>query len=739
MQHTSAQARFQALAETRTRTCRTLEALDGRRPPFHLSDCFGINTFNGAAMRQKLSSETFQALQRTIRRGEKLKRSIAGEVAHAMKEWALEKGASSFCHWFQPQNGLTAEKHDSFLSFERDGSPIERFSAGQLIQSEPDASSFPSGGMRSTFEARGYTAWDPSSPVFIMDGPNGKTLCIPSIFISYHGQALDKKTPLLRSMEYLSQQARGLISLLGKKDVERVIPTLGVEQEYFLVDSALYQLRPDLYTCGRTLLGAPSTKGQQLEDHYFGSIKPRVLAFIQEAEFELYKLGVPIKTRHNEVAPHQFEAAPMFEEANIASDHNQLLMEIFKNVAERHKLTLLLHEKPFAGVNGSGKHCNWSLMDDEGNNLLAPGESPAEHLQFLCFLAAVLQGVHRRAGLLRASVATSGNDHRLGANEAPPAILSVFLGEELSRLLDLIAAGEASSEPGRERILRLGLAKLPDVEWDTTDRNRTSPFAFTGSKFEFRAVPSSAVGATPVTYLNAAVGEALAELSAQLRNRLDAGSPLEQAVLEVVREAILASRPIRFDGNNYDPGWVAEAARRSLPNLANAPAALEELRTPGARELFVRAGVYSEEELLARYHVKVERYVKELLLEAACLRELATTAVLPAALAGQQLLGEAIVAARTAGLSGSAGIERQQVVLQRLADGIGELLAAAAELSRLEQQTGEQERLADRATFVAQRLVPALGHLRTAADELELQVPDCLWPLPKYRELLLLL
>jgi len=735
----AAAARFRALEEVGGRTTRIVPELNQLLERQHLSDFFGSSTFSVEVMRQKLAQETFHALQRTIRRGEKLKNSIAGEVAHAMKEWAIEKSATHFCHWFQPQTGLTAEKHDSFLSFDSDGHAIERFSAGQLIQSEPDASSFPSGGMRSTFEARGYTAWDPASPVFIMEGPNGRTLCIPSVFISYHGQALDKKAPLLRSMDYLSSKAMPVLQLFGVEGVERVVPTLGAEQEYFLIDRALYQLRPDLIMCGRTLIGAASPKGQQLEDHYFGSIQARVLAFIQEAEYELYKLGVPVCTRHNEVAPHQYEVAPVFEEANVASDHNQLVMEVFRSVATRHNLALLLHEKPFAGVNGSGKHCNWSLMDSQGHNLLSPGEDRRSNLRFLFFLMAVLKGVHRRAGLIRASVATSGNDHRLGANEAPPAIISVFLGDELSRTLDAIEGGRGSSDVAPERTLELNISKLPDVKWDTTDRNRTSPFAFTGSKFEFRAVPSSAVVATPVAYLNAAVGEALEEMHAALQARLSDGVSLEQAALSVIREAVVATRAIRFEGNNYDPQWLVEAERRGLPHLRNAPDALEQLGTDDAKKFFRKAGMYNEEELGSRYHVKMERYIKDIAIEAACLEELVRTVVLPTALEQQGMSADSIAKAQAAGLGSDGGLKRQEHHLAELARLIDAIYERLEQLVAVNAEASAVESIGRRAHFVAEKLTPALTRLRESCDALESIVADSIWSLPKYREMLLVM
>jgi len=528
-------------------TSRSIRSLPELARGAKITDTFGLNTFNATAMREKLAKPIFESLQETIRRGKRLDAGIADEVAHAVKEWALEKGVTHFCHWFQPQTGLTAEKHDSFLTLEDEG-PIERFSGAQLIQSEPDASSFPSGGVRTTFEARGYTAWDPSSPIFVVDGPNGKTLCVPSIFISYHGDALDNKTPLLRSMDVVSKKALEILRLFGDDGADRVVPTLGAEQEYFLIDRAFYSLRPDLVSTGRTLIGARPPKGQELEDHYFGSIKPRVLAFMQECENELYKLGIPIKTRHNEVAPSQYEMAPIFEEANVASDNNQIVLETMSRVAGRHDLALLLHEKPFAGVNGSGKHCNWSLMDSRGRNLLEPGATPERNLQFLVFLMAVLRAVHRRAGLLRAAIASAGNDHRLGANEAPPAIISVFLGEQLTRVLESVEGGPTAGAAAVERI-GLGISKLPEVARDNTDRNRTSPFAFTGNKFEFRAVSSASAVAMPTAFLNAAVADALGELGDALSRRREAGDSLHDPT------------PRRFASKGTTTAWSGSRRR----------------------------------------------------------------------------------------------------------------------------------------------------------------------------------
>ncbi len=621
------QGRLWAISEISRRVPRVVPSLAKEK----VSEIFGSNTFNDKVMSEKLPRGIYKELARTIRQGEKLNPAIANEVSHAVKEWALDKGATHFCHWFQPHTGLTAEKHDAFLTFSDQGHPIERFSGSQLIQSEPDASSFPSGGMRATFEARGYTAWDPSSPIFIFDGPNGKTLCIPSVFISYHGHALDKKTPLLRSMEYLSEQALRVLKLFGNTTATRVVPTLGPEQEYFLIDYAFYTLRPDLITAGRTLIGNKPPKGQELEDHYFGSIKGRILAFMQEAENELYKLGVPVKTRHNEVAPSQYESAPIFEEVNVATDHNQITMEVFRQVSRKHGLALLLHEKPFAGINGSGKHNNWSLQDSDGNNLLDPGETPKENIQFLVFLVATLRAVHKRAGLLRASIASSGNDHRLGANEAPPAIISAFLGEHLSAILDSIESGTAQGETAEQKVINLGISKLPEVARDNTDRNRTSPFAFTGNKFEFRAIASSATTATAMMTLNAAVGEALGELADSIEKRKLKNGDFNKAVMEVVREVVVETKAIRFEGNNYAPEWTSEAEARGLQNLRTTPDALAQLRTKDATDFFVKTGTLSAAELEARFHIETERYIKDLEIEILALRDIVKTMVLPAA------------------------------------------------------------------------------------------------------------
>ena len=706
-------------------TARTIRSVPEMARGTKVAEIFGCNTFDLATMRQKLPKASAHSLHETIRRGTRLDPSIANEVAHAVKEWALEKGATHFCHWFQPQTGLTAEKHDAFLTFDDEGMPMERFSGAQLIQSEPDASSFPSGGMRTTFEARGYTAWDPSSPIFIVDGPNGKTLCVPSVFISYHGDALDNKTPLLRSMEALSERSLAILRLFGDQVSQRVVPTLGPEQEYFLIDRAFYSLRPDLVAAGRTLIGAKPPKGQELEDHYFGSIKDRILAFMQESENELFKLGIPIKTRHNEVAPSQYETAPIFEEANVASDHNQIVMETMNRVARRHNLALLLHEKPFAGINGSGKHCNWSLMDSEGRNLLEPGATPERNLQFLVFLMAVLKGVHRRAGLLRAAIASAGNDHRLGANEAPPAIISVFLGDQLTRVLDGLEKGAAGGPAAMERI-SLGIRKLPEVARDNTDRNRTSPFAFTGNKFEFRAVSSAASISTPIAFLNAAVAEALGEFEDAIASRTGKGMSLQDATLDAVREAVVSTKAVRFEGNNYAAEWVEEARRRGIPNLRTSPEALAELVKPEAKEFMARMKVFSEAETEARYHVRMERYVKDVEIEIEALKSIVTGHVLPAAY--KQL---ALVGAAGSSKTAKDALSRMDAAVDAVSSKVAALQAAA------DRASGEAD-LARKSRLLADEVVPAMAALREASDRIEEMVADEFWTLPKYSEMLFL-
>ncbi len=732
-----AKARFDSIREITTRTPRKFDPPrddSGRR--LRISEFYGTNTFDIHQMKEKLPKDVYNKLVSTIEKGKKLDQDIANVVANAIKEWALAKGATHFCHWFQPQTGLTAEKHDAFFSLDDSARAVEKFSGSQLIQSEPDASSFPSGGMRTTFEARGYTAWDPSSPVFIMEAASTKTLCIPSVFISYHGDALDEKTALLRSMEILSDRACEMLHMIGITDAKRVVPTLGVEQEYFLIDRSFYALRPDLIMTGRSLLGGQPPKGQQLEDHYFGSIPARAQAFMAEVEYELFKLGVPVKTRHNEVAPSQFETAPIFEEANIATDHNQLTMEVLRKVAQRHGFAVLLHEKPFAGVNGSGKHNNWSMAiaasnaELDGENLLDPGTTPRENLRFLLALSAVMKGVYKHAGLLRAGIASSGNDHRLGANEAPPAIISMFLGDLLSRILNEIESG-VGGQNAEAAVIKLGVSKLPEVMRDNTDRNRTSPFAFTGNKFEFRAVGSSASTAFPTTLVNAAVADGFLEVTEALKKRLSSKMALDAAILETVREAVKETKSIRFEGNNYSEEWVKEAEKRGLPNLRKTPEALAQIVSPKSKEMLTRLELFSEAELMSRFHVRVERYIKNLLIEVDTLRQMIDTSILPACFAYHGTLVQTVAFAKQIGTDAP-----EQDMMSKVGKLISALKLKREELENVYRKVETISSEEEKAKYLSREVSVAMLDARTICDELEAVVSDDFWPLPKYREML---
>ena len=706
--------------------------------PVPASQYFGMNTLGARQMRDKLPKEIYAKLVASIRLGKKLDLDIAPAVASVIKEWALSRGVTHFCHWFQPQTGLTAEKHDSFLAIDENKLPVEQFTGDQLIQSEPDASSFPSGGLRATWEARGYTAWNPASPVFILESPGTKTLCIPSAFIGYHGEALDELTPLLRSSDILSQKTIELLDLIGDTGALRVFTTLGPEQEYFLIDRTMFALRPDLVMGGRTLIGAAPPRGQQLEDHYFGGIPERVLACIAEVEFELYKLGVPIMTRHNEVAPCQFEMAPVFEETDIAVDHNQLVMSILKKVALRHGLQALLAEKPFAGINGSGKHCNWSMAitsDNEldGVNLLKPGKTPHQNIRFLLILAAVLKAVHKHAGLIRAGIATSGNEHRLGANEAPPAIISVFMGDMLTRVIDDIAAGKTGKQGAAQAMIQLGVAKLPDVAKDNTDRNRTSPFAFTGAKFEFRAVGSSQSIAFPVMLLNATVAEAIGELTDAIRKELKNTESRDDAVLKVIRDAFKQTTAVRFEGNNYADAWVKEAKKRGLPNFRRTPEALAQIVTKPSRELFMNLGILAKEEIDSRYHIRLERYIKDMLIEMHTLAEMANTMVLPAAYAYLGTLASAAAQAKSAGVTPAPqklAASEAGVMVTALQKNAAALVKAIAKAEAMHHDPEKQ------AKFLTADGADAMEAVRAASDKLEINMGDGYWPLPRYREML---
>ena len=735
---TGAKSRFDAIREITSRTPRKFDPpRDDSGKRLRISQFYGMNTFDLNKMREKLPKEVFNKIRQTIETGNKLDNDIANTVALAIKEWALERGVTHFCHWFQPQTGTTAEKHDAFVSFDDNNQVIEKFSGAQLIQSEPDASSFPSGGMRTTFEARGYTAWDPSSPVFIMESASSKTLCIPSVFISYHGDSLDEKTALLRSMEVLSNKACELLHMIGDTKVKRILPTLGVEQEYFLIDRAFYHLRPDLVMTGRTLVGGQPPKGQQLEDHYFGSIPARVQAFMVEMEYELYKLGVPVKTRHNEVAPSQFETAPIFEEANIATDHNQLVMEVIKKVSLRHNFMALLHEKPFAGVNGSGKHNNWSMMiaasgsDIDGDNLLEPGKTPQQNLRFLLVLSAVLKGVHKHAGLLRAGIASSGNDHRLGANEAPPAIISVFLGDLLSRILNEIEKGSGADKNVERAVINLGISKLPEVMRDNTDRNRTSPFAFTGNKFEFRAVGSSASTAFPITLVNAAVADGFTMITETLKKKIKTAGGLDAAIFETVKEAVQETKAIRFEGNNYSEEWVKEADKRGLPNLRKTPEALAKIVDKTSQEMLTRLGVFTEAESASRFHVRLERYLKNMIIEVETLRSTVDTIVLPACYAYHGMLATSVSAAKSAGATAP-----QQEILNKISTLIGTLQTKRTALESAYHKAESMSSEEAKAKAFAAEVATAMAELRGTCDDLEAIVSDDYWPLPKYREML---
>ena len=701
-----------------------------------ISDYFGELTFGLSQMREKLPKEAYQNLIRALEHGKKITHETADAIAAVIKEWAVQKGATHFCHWFQPMTGLTAEKHDAFISIQHayhsETKVLERFTGSQLIQGEPDASSFPSGGMRTTFEARGYTAWDPSSPLFIIEGNLGHTLCIPTIFFGYHGEALDHKTPLLRSNQALSREACEFLKLLGDVDVKSVTSTLGAEQEYFLIDKDLVKLRPDLILTGRTLLGAASTRGQQLEDHYFGSIPIRVKYFMEEIEKEAYRLGIPVKTRHNEVAPSQFELAPIFEAAHIAADHNTLVMETLKRVAARHGFVCLLHEKPFAGINGSGKHCNWSMSNDKGDNLLEPGTTPHHNLRFLAMIAIVLRAVHRHAAVLRASIASAGNDHRLGANEAPPAIISVFLGELLEKILGNIKKGVAS-EATEAQILHLGVGHIPDISKDYTDRNRTSPFAFTGNKFEFRAVGASASTSVPVAILNSAVAATFKEASQELKALLNKKSGTrDESVMELIRKYTQESEAIRFEGNNYSEAWQKEAKKRGLPILSNTPQAVSVLKDTSQTDFLVQTNVLTAAEIAARYHVAVERYNKTVSIELLTLLDMVKTQVVPA------LEVQLKNVLRLEGLQNPKAKSQQNRRQNHLETLYGNLLETTEALSSVMGGVHSQAQEEMCMETLSSQALPLSGKLREICDEIEKEIADAEWPFPKYREMLFL-
>ena len=696
------------------------------------TEIFGSLTFNDEVQRRRLPRDVYKALRRTVSHGEPLDASAASIIASAMRDWALEHGATHYTHWFQPLTGITAEKHDSFIVPTAEGRAVAEFSGKELIQGEPDASSFPSGGMRSTFEARGYTAWDPTSPPWLLEARNGATLVIPTAFVSWTGESLDKKTPLLRSIEALSKQAVRILKLFGSR-AERVMTTCGPEQEYFLIDRSFYFARPDLINAGRTLFGARPPKGQELEDQYFGAIPDRVLAFMHDVETELYKVGVPVKTRHNEVAPSQYELAPIFESANVATDHQMMTMETMRRLAPKYGLACLLHEKPFAGVNGSGKHLNWSMSDDLGNNLLNPGDTPHENIQFLVFCAAMLRAVNKWQGLLRFSIASAGNDHRLGANEAPPAIISIFLGDMLTDIFEQLEKGGAKRTKSGG-ILDTGVGVLPKLPRDAGDRNRTSPLAFTGNKFEFRAVSSNQSIAFPNIALNVAMTESLDYVATRLeeavKGRGKDRKSLEQAVKELLTRLIKDNKQIIFNGNGYSDEWRKEAARRGLLNLTNTVDALPQLNRSDIIGIFEKYKVLSARELHARYEIAIETYVKTVNVEAQLMVLMSNRYILPAALEYQKNIAQSVKAVRDAGGS----TREAKKVLDRVTKLVDDLRSRTDKLAdSLEHHAESGEK---HAKFMRDVVVPAMNALRDAGDQLELLVPHELWPLPTYREML---
>ncbi|OAN38751.1 glutamine synthetase III [Mycolicibacterium iranicum] len=692
---------------------------------------FGSNVFTKAEMQLRLPKSVYKSVVATIEKGAKLDPAIADSVASAMKDWALSKGATHYAHVFYPMTGLTAEKHDSFLEPVSDGQTLAEFAGKTLIQGEPDASSFPSGGLRSTFEARGYTGWDVTSPAYILENPNGNTLCIPTVFVSMTGEALDYKTPLLRSQQAMGAQAERILTLFGHKNFDNIVSFCGPEQEYFLVDRHFFLARPDLINSGRTLFGAKPPKGQEFDDHYFGSVPDRVLAFMMDTERELFKLGIPAKTRHNEVAPGQFEIAPMFERANIAADHQQLLMTTFRNIAKKHGMECLFHEKPFAGVNGSGKHVNFSMGNAQFGSLLVPGDTPHENAQFLVFCAAVIRAVHKYAGLLRVSVASATNDHRLGANEAPPAIISIFLGDQLADVFEQIAKGAATSSKGKGSMI-IGCDTLPVLPTDPGDRNRTSPFAFTGNRFEFRAPGSGQTINVPMIILNTIMADSLDYMATALETAVGAGEDFDMAVQKLLTEIITEHGAVVFNGDGYSENWQIEAAERGLPNLKTTLDAIPELIKPEAIEVFERYGVFNERELHSRYEVRLEQYALTIAVEAKLALELGTTVILPAAVRYQTELAQNVGALK------AAGLDADTTLLQSVSAPIAELTAALGTLKAALSDHSAESAL-DEATHAQKALLPAMEAVRTAADTLESVVADDLWPLPTYQEMLYIL
>ena len=722
--------RFQAIEDVLDR-----QPMHPEFPTSKVSELFGENVFSPKTMREYLPEEAYIGVMAAIQEGKQIDRKIADQVASSMKDWASSKGVTHYTHWFQPLTGATAEKHDAFFSLVEDGSAIEKFDGSLLAQQEPDASSFPNGGLRNTFEARGYTAWDPSSPAFII----GRTLCIPTIFISYTGEALDHKMPLIKALSSIDKAAVEVCQYFDK-NVNKVNATLGWEQEYFLVDTALFNARPDLTLTGRALLGHAPAKGQQLDDHYFGSIPERAAAFMRDFELEAIKLGIPVTTRHNEVAPNQFECAPVFEEANLANDHNALLMDVLEKVGIKHNFRVLLHEKPFAGLNGSGKHNNWSLSTNTGVNLLKPGKNPKSNLQFLTFLVNTIKAIYDNADILRASIASAGNDHRLGANEAPPAIISVFIGSQLSQLLDdlekSIKAGKMTPED--KTVLKLNIGKIPQILLDNTDRNRTSPFAFTGNKFEFRAVGSSANCASAMIALNAIVAKQLKLFKKEVDSRIKGGDKKDEAILKELQKLIKESKSIRFEGNGYSDEWVKEAEKRGLSNLKDTPRALETLVDKDVIKLFEEQNIFTAAELEARHEIELENYIMKLQIEGRVLGDLVRNHVIPAAVKYQNDLIQNVSGLRTllGEKEGKKASEAQATILTEISEHLNEMKTLNDKMLSARKDANEIEDVRKRAYAYCDNVKSYFDEIRYHADKLESKVDDSIWPFPKLREIL---
>ncbi len=722
--------RFQAIEDVLNRQAKFPEL-----PKNKISDFFGENVFNQKVMREYLPEEAYIGVMAAMQEGQRIDRKIADQVASSMKDWAASKGATHYTHWFQPLTGSTAEKHDAFFTPLEGGGAIEKFDGTLLVQQEPDASSFPNGGLRNTFEARGYTAWDPSSPAFVI----GRTLCIPTIFISYTGEALDYKMPLIKALHAVDAAATEVCQYFDK-NVTKTNTTLGWEQEYFLVDKALYNARPDLCLTGRALLGHAPAKGQQLDDHYFGSISDRATAFMRDFEIEALKLGIPVTTRHNEVAPNQFECAPVFEEANLANDHNILLMDIMEKVAINHDFRVLLHEKPFSGLNGSGKHNNWSLSTNTGVNLLKPGKNPKSNLQFLTFLVNTIAAINDNADILRASIASAGNDHRLGANEAPPAIISVFLGSQLTEFLDnlekSIKAGKMTPEDKTE--LKLNIGKIPQILLDNTDRNRTSPFAFTGNKFEFRAPGSATNCASPMIALNVIVAKQLQKFKKEVDNRIKGGDKKDEAILKELQKLIKASKKIRFEGNGYGDEWVAEAKKRGLSNLKDTPRALDVMVDKKIQKLFAELGVFTEQEMNARHEIELENYVMKLQIEARVLGDMVRNHVIPSAIRYQNELIQNVQGLKDVlgAAAGKKAAATQLNFIERISNHVNEMNELVAKMVDERRKANKLEDPRDMAYAYCDKVKPYFDLIKYQSDKLELTIDDQIWPFPKLREIL---